>query len=420
MLLSAFTPTHKPKFLIDLWDTIKIQEGNWEWVIVYNGSHAKRNFSNFSAKIVDPRVRHLIFQDVTEKKIGTLKRWACGQCEGAILIEVDHDDLLSEDCFSELEQAFSDPEVGFAYSDFCEFYDETWESQIYGKNSGWETYEVPFEDKTLIAHKSFPPDARSVCQIEFAPNHVRAWRKDVYDKMGGHADLSAGDDHELVCRTYLETKMKHIQKPLYFYRRLKDQNNSYLKRYKEIRIQEAANRNKYIYKLMERWCELNDLKKIDLGAAHGKPEGFLGVDIIEGATDFTCDVTEGLPFDDNSVGLIRAVDFMEHIPDKIKLINEIYRVLAPGGWLMSITPSTDGRGAFQDPTHVAFYNQNSFWYYTKKSSQKFVDGLDCRFQAARLFTSHPSKWHEQHKISYVYADLVAIKEGYRPPGIVEI
>ena len=32
--------------------------------------------------------------------------------------------------------------------------------------------------------------------------------------------------------------------------------------------------------------------------------------------------------------------------------------------LLSLTPSTDGRGAYQDPTHVAFYNENSFWYYT--------------------------------------------------------
>ncbi len=29
-----------------------------------------------------------------------------------------------------------------------------------------------------------------------------------------------------------------------------------------------------------------------------------------------------------------------------------------------LVPSTDGRGAFQDPTHVSFWNINSFMYYS--------------------------------------------------------
>ncbi len=29
------------------------------------------------------------------------------------------------------------------------------------------------------------------------------------------------------------------------------------------------------------------------------------------------------------------------------------------GWFLSQTPSTDGRGAFQDPTHVSMWNSNS-------------------------------------------------------------
>ena len=62
--------------------------------------------------------------------------------------------------------------------------------------------------------------------------------------------------------------------------------------------------------------------------------------------------------------MIRAVDFLEHVPDKVALFNELYRLLAHGGMLLSLTPSTDGRGAFQDPTHVAYYNENSFWYFT--------------------------------------------------------
>jgi len=57
---------------------------------------------------------------------------------------------------------------------------------------------------------------------------------------------------------------------------------------------------------------------------------------------------------DNAVGLVRAVDFLEHVPDKIRLMNELFRVLAPDGIVATLTPSTNGKGTFCDPTRV-FY-----------------------------------------------------------------
>lgn len=150
---------------------------------------------------------------------------------------------------------------------------------------------------------------------------------------------------------------------------------------------------------------------LDMGSAHNKPDGYLGVDQYDApGVDFACDVESGLPFEDNSVGIIRAVDFIEHVKNGVLLFNEFYRVLAPGGYLVTRTPSTDGRGAFQDPTHVAFYNQNSFWYYTEPFYRKFVPEITCDFTAINLGTYFPSEWHETHNISYVAADLVANKD----------
>ena len=108
--------------------------------------------------------------------------------------------------------------------------------------------------------------------------------------------------------------------------------------------------------------------------------------------------------------MIRAFDFLEHVADKVALINELYRLLAPGGLLLSMTPSTDGRGAFQDPTHVAFYNENSFWYYTEANYRNYVPEIAAKFQGSRLYTAHPTEWHAQHDISYVTANLIALKE----------
>jgi O-antigen biosynthesis protein len=132
------------------------------------------------------------------------------------------------------------------------------------------------------------------------------------------------------------------------------------------------------------------------------------------------------------VGCIRAYDFLEHVPHcrdsscthkppfcVVGVMNEIYRVLVAGGWLLSGTPSTDGRGAFQDPTHCSWWNPNSFWYYTRRQQQQYVPGIAARFQGAQIWQEHPTDWHKAHNILYVYADLVALK-GQRQPGICEV
>jgi hypothetical protein len=94
-------------------------------------------------------------------------------------------------------------------------------------------------------------------------------------------------------------------------------------------------------------------------------------------------------------------------------------VLKPGGWLITRTPSTDGRGAFQDPTHVSFWNPNSFLYYTSRQLAQYIPAIQCRFQSLRVQQSFPSDWHKQHNVLYVYADLVALK-GQHQAGYSDI
>jgi len=171
-----------------------------------------------------------------------------------------------------------------------------------------------------------------------------------------------------------------------------------------------------IQSLLLKWSQDNGLLALDMGAAHNPAPGYLTVDQHEPA-DFVGDVFDTLrEIKDNSVGVIRAVDFCEHIVDKIKLWNEFHRVLAHGGMVLSLTPSTDGRGAFQDPTHVAFYNENSFWYWCDENYRKYVPEITANFQVSQLFTHFPTEWHKQHNISYVCANLIAIKDGPRQGG----
>jgi hypothetical protein len=101
-------------------------------------------------------------------------------------------------------------------------------------------------------------------------------------------------------------------------------------------------------------------------------------------------------------------------------MGEIHRVLAHGGWAFIEVPSTDGRGAFQDPTHVSYWNENSFWYYTQASMANFIDNTTIRFQEFRNETWFPNDWLRQINVCVTTAWLVAVKEGPRLPHTLNI
>jgi len=75
------------------------------------------------------------------------------------------------------------------------------------------------------------------------------------------------------------------------------------------------------------------------------------------------DLSKPWPWANDSIDYVLARDIIEHLPDKIHTMNEIYRVLKPGGIADVEVPTTDGPGAFQDPTHISYWNRNSFKYF---------------------------------------------------------
>ncbi len=122
--------------------------------------------------------------------------------------------------------------------------------------------------------------------------------------------------------------------------------------------------------------------RLNLGSGYTPQEGYVNIDNREEVKpDLVCDVLDGLPYPDSSVDEVRAFDFLEHIPigQTIQVITEIWRVLKPGGRFESLTPSTDGRGAFQDPTHVSFWNKNSWLYYSEPEYRDLY-GIEANFK----------------------------------------
>jgi len=97
----------------------------------------------------------------------------------------------------------------------------------------------------------------------------------------------------------------------------------------------------------------------NLGCGRSNPDISFGIDIQEmNGVDFVADLNESIPLPSDTFDEVRAQDFLEHIDQKkcINLMEEIYRILKPGGKLVFEVPSTDGNnmGGFSRP-HSRFF-----------------------------------------------------------------
>lgn len=407
MKFSIITPTHRPTYIKELYKSIKSQTyTNWEWVIHLNGGITIKDIP--SEITSDLKVK--VYEDTPcdlSKNVGYQKNKAFHLGTGDVLVEVDHDDILIENCLAELAEAYKDPEIGFVYSDDAILADNF---TPFNSANGWTWEWFEWEGKKLITHHSFAPSAASISMIYYAPDHVRSWRADVYRQVGGHdVNLSILDDQDLMIRTYMVTKFKHIPKVLYIYRVHGD--NTWIERNEAIQKGTWDLFNMWQQALAERDADLKGLRKIDIGGGLYPRPGYESVDITNG--DITADLNKTWPFKDGEIGVIHASHVIEHLDDKNHTMSEIHRVLDDGGWAFIEVPSTDGRGAWQDPTHVSFWNQNSFWYYTRQQQMDYIYNKDIRFQARDLQTAYPNQFFADNNIYVTRAWLRAVKSNDR-------
>ena len=378
MKFSIITPTHKPKYISDLYDSVAEQTyENWELIISLNGEA--------SVDMIDDRIKNdprvVVYRDDQNvDTIGAIKHDAFFRGTGDILVELDHDDMLTPDCLEKLKDVFENhPNVGFVYSDDVKL---TENFTPYRADRGWSWRNVEWKGHDYIAMHAFEPCSQSLSAIYWAPNHVRAWRKNVYLSIGGHdKSLKILDDHDLMCRTYIQTDFFHIPEVLYVYRI--DGENSWLK-YANTDIPKLTIDifEKYGKTMAERDCEKKDLLKVQLVFNSWiKKDGYVTLGIGEGV-DIEWDFVKNkkIPLEDNSVGIVDASHVFQKHPDSIFLMKEIYRVCDDFAWVFTEVPSTTGYGAFSDPTHKTFWNKDSFSYYTDPDVGKYAGTDKIRFQ----------------------------------------
>jgi O-antigen biosynthesis protein len=407
--VTVFTPSHAPSYLDDCYRTVLAQtHTDWEWVVLLNGGAA------WTPSEPDPRIR--VVQGLTTGLVGAAKREACALATGEILLELDHDDLLAPMCLSAVVDAFdSDPGIALVYSDFAQLdADGSANFDTFNAAMGWEYAPTNVDGKLLNRCLALEPSPHNVSYIWYAPNHVRAVRRSAYEKVGGYdASLEVLDDQDLMMRLYEVGEFRRVASCLYL-QRIHTANTQRDPRISQhIQDETVARYHRSIRRLAIAWAKRSGLAVLDLHTASWTDRA-----VADGATTVEIDAeSPTLPYADGSVGVIVATEQLQRLPHRGAFFAECYRVLAHGGLVLTTTPSTDGRGAFQDPTHVSFWNENSFWYLTQAAlrDRAFPDN-PMRFQISGIRTYFPTDFDRVNDISYVDANLLAVKDGPRQGG----
>jgi glycosyltransferase involved in cell wall biosynthesis len=260
-LVSVFTPTYKTgsqiyrpyNSLLDQTYT------NWEWVL-YDDSPDDDTFVLLT-KIAESDQRVKVYRSWRPcGVIGEVKRRCTGLAAGSILVELDHDDRLTPNCLDDLVKAFTAfPDCGFAYTDCAEVFDDgspAWYGESYA--FGFGSYRKEVHDGRELLVTNYPSiNSKTIRHIVGVPNHVRAWTRTALAAAGGYSpEVHVADDYELLIRTFLTTRMVHVQRLGYIQTISREGGNTHRRRNAEIQRLVSLFQQRYDHEIHARFEEL--------------------------------------------------------------------------------------------------------------------------------------------------------------------
>jgi len=107
------------------------------------------------------------------------------------------------------------------------------------------------------------------------------------------------------------------------------------------------------------------MKTLDIGCGFSKRDGAIGIDRIVGSeADVIADLSNlPLPLQDSCMDTVYCMDVLEHLPDVVGTMEEIWRVSKPGANVYIVAPSMSSANLHNDPTHLRAFTSRSFDYF---------------------------------------------------------
>ena len=228
--VSVFTPvydTGRDKLLRTYRSLTTQSYADWEWLIAddHSGDAGTRDALREIVRDYRLSIHNL---DQPSGNIGRLKGHLCGVASGDILLELDHDDVLTPHALAWVAEAFRrHPECGVAYTNWSERYEGSTQCHHYGDHyaygygkAHWERHAQRYETFSAepadyLVQDALRLNAKTIRHIVGMPNHVRAWTRKAYFDAGGYSALHVADDYELLVRLFLTTRFVHIPQLCY-------------------------------------------------------------------------------------------------------------------------------------------------------------------------------------------------------------
>ena len=150
--------------------------------------------------------------------------------------------------------------------------------------------------------------------------------------------------------------------------------------------------------------------KLDIGCGASKKEGFIGVDILQlNGVDIVHDLTAfPYPFENNSVDEIWMDQVLEHLPNPLKVVEELYRICKTNAKVTIGVPYFRSFYSVIDPTHVNFFGVYWFDYFDQSNAfAKKYKYCDVNFQINKIEFDREFK---TEKIGFLKKKLIRFAE----------
>ncbi len=114
---------------------------------------------------------------------------------------------------------------------------------------------------------------------------------------------------------------------------------------------------------------LGGLRALDVGCGGRKLPGSTGMDILKlpGVDVVHSFNNTPWPFEANTFDLVFMNHALEHVGDVVAVMNEVHRVLKPGGHAVIQVPYFRCIDAYNDPTHTHFFTAGTLDYFVHGS-----------------------------------------------------
>ena len=149
---------------------------------------------------------------------------------------------------------------------------------------------------------------------------------------------------------------------------------------------------------------------LDLGCGNAKTAGAIGADVVPlPGVDVLVDLRQRpYPFASDAFEAIHLNDVIEHIPDTVRTMEELWRLLTPDGRAFIRVVNWNSHYTAMDPTHLAAFTEQSFDFFGKRTNRSYY--TRARFDVVKVvrgFSATARNFCPSERLLYFFSQYMS-------------